>query len=129
MFPCGAVWHHQRRAFFGQFVKLFDIWGRFDPLKQPGSAEKAAIANDGDDVDRVIDVTERVAIDKYEVGERADRDSSYLQAQTQAGGGVNAGGAQYLFLIQACGCQRPEFCVQSDAWRQSVRFAAEQNGP
>ena len=128
MFACGAVSDHHRRGFFWQFVKLFDICDRFRPLNQPDSAEKSTIANDGDDVDRVIDVTERVAIDKYEVGERADRDSSYLQAQTQAGGGVNARGAQYLFLIQACSCQRAEFCVQSDARGQSVRFAAEQNG-
>jgi hypothetical protein len=105
------------RCFSGQFVKLFDICGSFGPLNQPGSAEKSTIADDGDDVDRVIDVAERIAIDKYEICDCADCDSSDLRAQPQAGGRVYSGGAQYLFLIQSCGRQCPEFCVQSDARR------------
>ena len=74
-------------------VKLFDTWRVAGPLNEACNTEKAAVSDDRDNIQDIVDVVKRVAIDQDEVGDSADRDSAEERIGAECGGGVDTGGS------------------------------------
>ena len=82
-------------------VKLFDELGCLASLNQPDGAEKPAIADDSDNIQRITQVVERIAVDNYEVRARTRCDAPRLQTQAERIGGINTCCSQRMFSIEA----------------------------
>ena len=106
-------------------VKLFDTGRLAGPLDEACNAEKAAVSDNRHDIETVVDVVERVAVNQNEIGDRSHRDPAEERIGAECGSGVDAGGAQHLFGFQP----GPDPCtylgVQREAGRQAVIATAQ----
>ena len=106
-------------------VKLFDTGCLASPLDEACNAEKAAVSDHRDDLEAIVDVAERVAINQNEVRDRSRRDSAQERIGAKRGGGIDAGGSQRLFGFQPGGGPCTKLGVQREAGRQAVIATAQ----
>ena len=107
------------------FVKLLDTRRIAGSLDEACDTEKAAVSDDRHDIKAFFDVVERVAINQNEVGYSSHRDPAEERIGAERGGGVDAGGSQHLFRLQAGGDPCTKLGVQREAGRQAVIATAQ----
>jgi len=87
MFNCPPACCPARVA--AEAVKISDANRSLTSLNQANRAEKAAISDDTYDIESVVNIFQRVAIDQNKVSAAARGDSAGLQAQSQCFGCVH----------------------------------------
>ena len=74
-------------------VKLFDTWRVAGPLNEACNAEESAVSDNCHNIQDIVDVLKRVAIDQYEVCDSPHRDAAQERIGAECGGGVDTGGS------------------------------------
>ena len=72
-------------------------------FQQADNAEESAISDDGDDVQRIADVRQRITIDDYQVGDGTNGDATKIRISAECRGCVDTDSAQDLFGPQSGG--------------------------
>jgi hypothetical protein len=107
------------------FVKLLDTWRIAGPLDEACNTEEAAVSDNRHDIEAIVDVVERVAINQNEVSDRSHRDPAEERISAECCCGVDAGGTQHLLGFQPGGDPCAKLGVQREAGRQAVIATAQ----